>query len=1216
MSPETGSRFYAPLQASWDWRSDNVTDLGGGKRRSRAVALIETLTASVGGAVARSVLQIWLKDSAIAREVSLTMDQLVGRRVKNMLERRRLVREFERVAEEVAEKLQPYFEAEYRGLDDNEKKAAALTVEETIRATHLTDDLLFAVDLDPLQLEKYFRAAKPTAAADALLAPPAADLYDFTLREAANYIVDVVLRLPEFGSRAARELLRRETDTADLVREVLKRIPDQSIGGAVGDPAGFEAEYNRSVARKLDRLELFGLRTSELSGRYALSVAYLSLTASMTSDRHQPSHDSKGKHEPAGEDLFDSDERRYVRVEEALSSSKRSLIRGEAGSGKTTLLQWLAVSSARQGFEDSLRAWNDTVPFFIPLRQYVGGELPPTEAFVNNINPHLRDAMPSGWITDQLTSGRAIVLVDGVDELPETERTKARTWLLDLIAVYPEASYVVTSRPPAIGEDWLAAEGFEACVLEPMDMSDIDAFIDHWHRAVLGVYPDQDEAADLERLKVRLKAVVRETPPVRALATSPLLCAMLCALNRDRRAQLPADRVELYRIGLEMLLERRDIEREVRSDSFSLGLREKGVLLRDFAFWLLVNGQSDAARQQAIDMMESKLDSMPRVTAPAYEVFNHLLLRSGLLREPIAGRIDFVHRTFQEYLGAEEAVERSHIGLLAGRGHLDQWREVVILAAGLAAREQRETLIRLLLQRGEQEPEYRHRLHLLAVACLETSPELSSEMTTELSTILGQLIPPANMTEARALASAGDLAAPLLGEHQGQRAPVAAACVRALGLIGTESALRHLRPFAEDPRVTVARELIRAWDGFPIEEYAAQVLGASPLNYGYITLDSPEKLAAARNLRKLKAATCSGERYAGPDESWDWSALTSSDVESVTLSRLRNLTALPDLHDAPKLRELEVVSCPNLVALGTRLPPFLTRITLTSLPLEDVGDLGGFEELDHLMLHRLSRLSHLPSLGTGLQRVSLANLPVPDLSSLRPCTGLRSFFMFGCERVTDLSPLADKPHLGYLAVMRAVGVAEIDLMKGLPAVENLVLSGCKELSDAAPLGDFQTLTQLELSECPSVTDIAWIPKLANLLALDLSGCSALEDLSPTSELTGLLLLDLSECTGIQDLSPVAELRALEHLTLVGCTGVRDLSPLAHLKGLRYLDLERCTGVDDLTPLAELPGLLTLDIRGCAPELDLSPLDRNPPGRTFMGQALGLRAGFSILTEAP
>lgn len=60
--------------------------------------------------------------------------------------------------------------------------------------------------------------------------------------------------------------------------------------------------------------------------------------------------------------------------------------------------------------------------------------------------------------------------------------------------------------------------------------------------------------------------------------------------------------------------------------------------------------------------------------------------RSGMIREPVAGRVDFTHRTFQEFLAANATKEESDTGFLVGNAHNDQWREVIILAAGLMTR--------------------------------------------------------------------------------------------------------------------------------------------------------------------------------------------------------------------------------------------------------------------------------------------------------------------------------------------------------------------------------------------------------------------------------------------------------------------------------------------------------------------------------------------------
>jgi hypothetical protein len=176
---------------------------------------------------------------------------------------------------------------------------------------------------------------------------------------------------------------------------------------------------------------------------------------------------------------------------------------------------------------------------------------------------------------------------------------------------------------------------------------------------------------------------------------------------------------------------------------------------------------------------------------------------------------------------------------------------VVILAVGHATLRQRETLLRGLLQRGEREPKHRHRLQLLAVACLETSPEVPAELTAELRSTLSRLVPPRSMPEAQALASAGQLAVPLLRGFRAERGRVVAACVRALTLIGGDDALDALVEYGRDNRLEVFNELQRAWESFESVEFARRVLADSPLRGGLL-VSSSVQLPTLRYLRRLR----------------------------------------------------------------------------------------------------------------------------------------------------------------------------------------------------------------------------------------------------------------------------------------------------------------------------------------------------------------------------
>jgi hypothetical protein len=93
---------------------------------------------------------------------------------------------------------------------------------------------------------------------------------------------------------------------------------------------------------------------------------------------------------------------------EEIARFRYLLVRGLTGSGKTTLLQWMTVCSASQSFEGQLTDWNNTIPFFIRLRQYVESGLPAPEDWPRLIAPAIADTMLDHWVHHQLTSGRAV----------------------------------------------------------------------------------------------------------------------------------------------------------------------------------------------------------------------------------------------------------------------------------------------------------------------------------------------------------------------------------------------------------------------------------------------------------------------------------------------------------------------------------------------------------------------------------------------------------------------------------------------------------------------------------------------------------------------------------------------------------------------------------------------------------------------------------------
>ena len=257
------------------------------------------------------------------------------------------------------------------------------------------------------------------------------------------------------------------------------------------------------------------------------------------------------------------------------------------------------------------------MPFFIPLRRYVNRSLPSPEEFPLAVGRNLAHEMPPGWVHGLLRAGRALILVDGVDEMPEGQREHVRAWLGDMVGSFRDARYVVTSRPAAIGEGWLTGLGFAASELQPMSASDVKEFIHQWHKAMAAEIIEADESRDLAGYEQSLIAAIDADRHLRALTVSPLLCALLCALNRERRTQLPRDRMEIYEAALDMLLERRDRERGVELAQTPLTRTDKLLLLQDIAFWLVRNGWSDAPADRVTAQVARSLLQLHKVSAEA-----------------------------------------------------------------------------------------------------------------------------------------------------------------------------------------------------------------------------------------------------------------------------------------------------------------------------------------------------------------------------------------------------------------------------------------------------------------------------------------------------------------------------------------------------------------------------------------------------------------------
>ncbi|MGW0519510.1 NACHT N-terminal Helical domain 1-containing protein [Crossiella sp. NPDC003009] len=968
---------------------------------------LETSLLRVATQTVIQVIRPLLPDLKARKQRFAELSELVNASVGDFLTRRKVREQLERMVTDVFARFQAPAEQEFRHLPEHEIAAALAAVSEALSGHELTDEALFKADLDHRKLARSVRDR--TTPPDGL-STDAETVYSRLLDIACLCLVRLVIQLEAFQPRASVETLSRLTALADAVERVLDRLPFTSLDAPEGaeKDEDFRFRYLEFITSTMDRLDLLGVPVSQRSS-VRLSVAYLNLRA---------------------DDSYDS------RLSKVLGAHRRTFVRGDAGCGKSTLLRWLAVTAAGSRFRDELERWNGQVPLLVKLRSFAEAErLPrPDEFFAKETDP-LFQLLPAGWVHRQLLAGQAIMLIDGVDELPHQRRDLVRSWLQGLVRTYPHARYVITSRPAAATQDWLSGLEFHSATVQPMGPEEVHVFVRRWHEAIRGRASCVDD--ELPTFQDQLLRQLSIQDHLQALAVSPLLCAMLCALNLDRETQLPKDRTSLYQAALEMLLVNRDQSRNIRTELDQLlDLQAKQTLLQRLAWHLTLNELSEVDRSQVEQKFAEAAGAMIRLAGKDLSgetILNYLIERSGVIREPVVGRIDFVHLTLQEFLAAKEIVEENHIPRLVKEAHEPSWREVLLMTPGQATNPQRVELFSGLLDRADREaPDLARRLRLLVITAMANPRPIREELRRRIEQVATELLPPKQWDEIREFAAAGEW---LLDFMPARSEPLdssgAKHCVALAAMIGGPRAQRLLAGYATDTRVQAG--LAASWASFDHGQYARDVLADAPLHSAWIRVDAPGMIPHLPLLRKLRRLLLNFQTVRINDlptlplltglcleraGQADLDGLVDlfPILDTVALINTRRVTGIPALTRLPNLRVLTLYGVdgpPNLASVKhLRALEVLTLgdpCTGTDLQLvaelPKLRDLMVFDLQDMQVLEVLQRMDQL-------ETFALINVHEPlDLASLPRCANLRSLTLWGLAPGTDLSPLLTLPQL-------------------------------------------------------------------------------------------------------------------------------------------------------------------------------------------------------------
>lgn len=736
----------------------------------------------------------------------------------------------------------------------------------------------------------------------------------------------------------------------------------------------------------------------------------------------------------------------------AITGARRVLLLGGAGAGKTTFLTWLANDVARRHDEEG--PWHRVVPFLISLRHFAETDLPDDpELLLAAVAPRLAEEKHEGWVTDLFVSGRAMVLVDGLDELVAERRAKAQRWIEKLVRCHPDARYVVSARPSAVDDQWFVDTdteiGLERFELLELSRPGLGRVIDRWFAAAADREPSYEQQELLKTYPERLWAELDTRPNLRGLVSSPLMAGLLCALYREDQ-YLPRTRRELLDQALNLLLRRWD-DTAHRGMAVAVNLdvikTEKQILLERFASPMVRRGELLLPRSDALARLDEAKQGLRAQHLDSGLLLQHLLERSVLRENPVDHKIQFVHRTFRDYLAAADIVKRGDLDELAGHAHEDSWYEVVFMAAARAREGEVAELLGRLLRRARErgiDRQVADRLKLVAAACLEYADVVDPDSRrVEVEEAARQLVPPADLQQAEMLARAGRFVVGLLpgpDELTGPNRDMAAAAVlRTLALIGGEEVWEKIRPFTAMHQSTVVEELLRGWRTSDFaEDYAAELL--SRVDFGDRVLDvrSWNMLSSLRHLTTLRAVRLIGDLAlaSGRDGMHPLAALPR--LRQLEIAANEIVRDLRPLANCAALRVLIISKYSALRDLSG-----LTGSSVVELHLRTIGrTVHSYPVLNTLAGAALRSLSlRHPSLSRGLYPIP-ADLPLTELA-IHNRADDRS--LLGIERFPQLSKVT----------VTGVPLAEdVAALGKLPGLRHVVLH------DPAPLADLARLRPL------------------------------------------------------------------------------------------------------------------------------------------------------------